>query len=340
MGSKVGHSSFRNFSEGKYSYQDYLKVKDWFIKPRNDKETEKVLFNHFQKLSNPSQGSKHHHLFARIQNRILLEENGRLLKKNWWFYYRQIAALLIPVFCIAGLSYFFMKADYPDVQSWVEINAPIGAKTEFLLPDSTSGWLNNGAKLKYPTVYSKHRKVQLIGEAFFHVKHKEGADFTVQVADMDIKVLGTKFNVFAYKEEFQTKVVLAEGKVEVNGKENSFNHTLQPGEMLTFNHHTKSLVSSKVDPATYTAWTKGYLVINNEPMGDAARKIGRWFNADIDIEGELLKRLRLKATFKEESLGEVLNFIAMTTPISYEVEKGNYNTNGILNKTHVTIKMK
>ncbi|MDP2059922.1 MAG: DUF4974 domain-containing protein, partial [Flavobacteriaceae bacterium] len=203
-----------------------------------------------------------------------------------------------------------------------------------------SGWLNSGAKLKYPIAFSPHRKVELIGEAFFNVRHKGHSDFTVCVADMDIKVLGTRFNVSAYSNETVTEVVLKEGKVEIKGKTGIFSQTLQPGERISYNHEKKSLNMKKVDPNLYTAWTNGYLVIDNEPLAQAARKIERWYNAEISIQDEVLKNFRFKATLKEEPLEEVLRFIAMTTPITYKIVKRDFDSNGILKKKQVIIKLK
>ena len=238
------------------------------------------------------------------------------------------------------MYYFLSKPGQPLTQPWAEINVPEGARIEFLLPDSTSGWLNSGAKLKYPIAFSQHRQVDLIGEAFFKVRHKEHSDFTVSVADMDIKVLGTQFNVSAYSDETVTEVVLKEGKVEINGKAGVFRQTLQPGEKILYDHNANSLDMKKVDPKLYSAWTNGYLVIDNETLEQAARKIERWYNAEISIHDDALKNFRFKATLKEEPLEEVLRFIAMTTPITYKIVKRDFDSNGILKKKQVIIKLK
>jgi transmembrane sensor len=157
---------------------------------------------------------------------------------------------------------------------------------------------------------------------------------------MDIKVLGTKFNVAAYANEAVTEVVLKEGKVEINGTTAAFSHTLQPGEKISYNHETRSVNSMTVDPNVYSAWTNGYLVIDNEPLSQAAKKLERWYGAEILIQDEALKNFRFKATFHEETLDEVLRFIAMTTPLTYKIENRNQNSNGILKKKQVIIKLK
>ena len=77
-------------------------------------------------------------------------------------------------------------------KSWVEINAPDAARVEFMLPDSTIGWLNSGSKLKYCTSFNENRKVELKGEAYFEVKHRNQSEFIVSLDNLDVKVLGTK----------------------------------------------------------------------------------------------------------------------------------------------------
>jgi ferric-dicitrate binding protein FerR (iron transport regulator) len=157
---------------------------------------------------------------------------------------------------------------------------------------------------------------------------------------MDIKVLGTKFNVSAYANDAVTEVVLKEGKVEVKGKTAVFNRVLYPGEKVSYNHEKKSLDSFIVDPNVYTAWTDGYLVIDNEPLALVAKRLERWYGVEISIQDEALRKFRFKATFQEETLEEVLRFIAMTTPITYKIETRGQDSDGVLKRKQVILKLK
>jgi transmembrane sensor len=105
--------------------------------------------------------------------------------------------------------------------------------------------------LKYPAVFDSQRKVELEGEAYFEVTHRNKSNFVVEVADMEVKVLGTKFNVSAYTDDSFTDVVLAEGKVEILGKTGAFQQILQPNEKITFNRDLKSLNINSVDAKRY-----------------------------------------------------------------------------------------
>jgi len=340
MENKINYKTLLDFSKGKYSYNDYLNVKHWFTNVRDDVTVEEQLFSQWKEFSDSTNTKSLHSIFEKIQYKILLEEKKNGKEKSICYYYRRVAAILIPVLAISTTLYFLATPTQNKALSWYEINVPEGARIEFMLPDSTSGWLNSGAKLKYPAEFSNHRKVELIGEAFFNVKHKEHSDFTVGVNDMDIKVLGTRFNVSAYANEAVTEVVLKEGKVEVKGKTAAFSQVLHPGEKISYNHEKSSLNTLTVDPNVYTAWTDGYLVINNESLEQAAKKLERWYGVEISIQDEELKKFRFKATFQEEPLEEVLRFIAMTTPITYKIENRDQDSNGILKKKQVIIKLK
>lgn len=337
---KIDYKLLNNFSKGNYSYNDYLRVKHWFTQVKDDTEMEEQLFAEWGELTNIPESKSLHSIFEKIQYQILLEEKKKEKKRSVWFYYKQIAAVLIPILIFSAAWFFYSQPEKKLVQTWVEINVPEGARIKFSLPDSTTGWLNSGAKLKYPSEFSQHRKVELVGEAFFDVRHLENSDFTVGVNDMNIRVLGTKFNVSAYSNEAFTDVVLKEGKVEVKGTSTDFEQIIKPGEKVSFNRETSNLNVSKVDADLYAAWTNGYLVLDNEPLEQAAKKMERWYGAEITITDEKLKNFRFKATFKEEPLEEVLRYISMTTPLNYKIESRDRDDNGILKKKQIIISLK
>ena len=340
MDENLNYKTLLDFSNGKYSYNEYLKVKHWFTKVKDDEKIEEQIFDQWKEFAKSDNTKSLHPIFERIQYHILLEEKSNEKKKNIWFYYRQVAAILIPLFALSASIYFYTRPSQTNAQAWLEINVPDGARIEFMLPDSTTGWLNSGARLKYPSEFTQHRKVELVGEAFFNVRHKDHSDFTVGVKDMNIKVLGTKFNVAAYANESVTEVVLKEGKVEINGATKAFNQILKPGEKIAYDHETNSLSIKDVDTKLYTAWKDGYLIIDNEPLAQAAKKLERWSGAEIMIQDEKLKGLKLKATFQEEPLEEVMRYIAMTTPISYQIENRKQGSDGLLKRKQVIINLK
>lgn len=349
MKNNIDHKTLLNFSKGKYSYKDYIKVKNWFKQIEENSEIKEQLFAQWIELADAElvKDNSLNHIFEKIQYYILLEEKKEARKINIWSYYRQAAAiLLIPVLAfsiwynISSKSGEFNTTEQQMAQSWIEINAPDGARVEFLLPDSSRGWLNSGSKLKYPAIFNEARKVELTGEAWFDVRHIDENGFVVSVPDMDVKVLGTQFNVSAYSDDDFTNVTLEEGKVEVNGKAGMFNQVLEPNEKIAFNRESRSLKVSAVDAIRFSAWKEGCLIVNNEPLGDVVGRLERWYNVDIHIQDEELKGYRFKATFKNEPLEEVLRLMAKTTPIIYKIDTRSEYSNGVLKQKKVTIKLK
>jgi len=346
---KIDKKKFIDFSIGEYSYNDYLRIKDYLNDSATNEEVKEYLFEQWEDLNNENilKGDLLFPVFQKVQYSILLEEKKSLKKRFFWGKYSQVAAiLLIPVlaftlwYYLSSKNHWLWFSNKPATEGWVEINSPEGSRIKFILPDSTSGWLNSGSKLKYPAVFDKHRIVTLVGEGYFNVKHRENSDFVVSVADLEVKALGTKFDVFAYSDDPYTHVVLQEGSVEVKGKEEAFKEILSPSEQISFNRNEKSLKISEVDADRFTAWKDNYLIIDNETLGQVIDRIERWYNVEIVIKDDVLNNFRFKATFKDEPLDEVLRLIAITTPIRYDIEKREVDKNGIWKQRKVTIRLK
>lgn len=346
MDDKINDNAFLNYSSGKYSYNDYLKVKGWLSQPHSNNGIRALLFRQWNASIDQHKGKRSFsdQVFKNIHYSILLEEKSLGQGRGIWNRYRQIAAvLLIPVLLfllwdhLSPMSSRLSSRTEDIEQDFVEINAPEGTRAKFCLPDGSCGWLNSGGKLKYRAAFAHNRRVELIGEAYFEVKRQEQSGFTVRVPDMDVQVLGTKFNVSAYADDHFTSVVLKEGKVNVTGREANFSHTLHPDEKITFNQRSKSVEVADVDAGRYTAWKDGYLIIEDERLEQVAVSLERWYNVDVDIIGEKLKHYRLKATFREEPLEEVLRLIAKSTPIQYRISQRETDPNGVFKKRKITI---
>ncbi len=348
MKEKTTLEGLHDYTGDNYSYNDYLKIRKLFQSPFRDKETNQYLLNHWEEVLRDTEKPDDtlNHIFEKIHYKIILQERRKTLMFNVRHQYRRIAAILfIPVLLVSIWYYISSKKEenalLPQLShNRIEVFAPDGSRVKFFLPDSTTGWLNSGSTLKYPVFFNKHRKVELTGEAWFDVKHIDDSDFTVDVKDVDVKVLGTKFNVSAYPDDPYTDVVLKDGRVEVIGKTGTFDEILYPNEKISFNHDKKTLNIDKVNADRYSAWKEGYLVIDNEPLNQVISRLERWYNVEIIIEDDVLKKYHFKATFKDEPLEEVLKLLAKTTPINYTIEKRSVNQNGILLQKRVTLKLK
>ena len=119
-----------------------------------------------------------------------------------------------------------------------EFFCPLGVRSHFELPDGTSGWLNNGSRLKYPVKFlNDYREVELIGEAYFDVSHHKGRPFIINTDGLDVKVLGTKLNVYAYPDENIQTFTLETGSVELIKRNNGEEVTvlkMKPGQHAVY----------------------------------------------------------------------------------------------------------
>lgn len=307
------------FFSGHYSRKDYIEVKTLFT----DYNKKPELRNHLQKHWNEfvQQGIQEKnvdHLLDKIHYKINLEE-GR--KRNYGFVviFQKMAAILIIPLLLSFLAVLYFHIDIKrfDNQVYAEIQCPLGARIKFELPDGTTGFLNSGSKLKYAVGFVNGRKVDVSGEAYFNVIH-DGNPFEVQTSLLNVKVLGTEFNVIAYDDELQQEVILNRGEVEIYNKSGAELGTLQPNQKLVIDTENGVSNIKYVEASQYTGWTGGKLIFRNESMVQVAKRLGRWYNADFKIVDPELYKYNFRATFVDESLDEVLKLMALTAPFKFE----------------------
>jgi ferric-dicitrate binding protein FerR (iron transport regulator) len=330
----------RRYFSGKYSRRDFQHVQDQFLNPENRSKLNQGLEEEWADFDlNDDQNSQNFDdLLHRVQHRVYLEENEKSRKLKPLQALQKIAAILFIPLILSFSAYLFVTISNSKQTALAEIQCPNGVRTSFTLPDGTSGFLNNGSKLRYRVPFKK-REVTLVGEAFFDVS-KTGEPFHVQTKNLDVEVMGTTFNVIAYENDDTEEVILQTGKVNVssiNGKNLS---GLKPDQQLVFTLKNNDFVVRNVNASLFTAWYQGKLVFRNERLADVAKRIGRWYNVDIEIADGQLKNYTFHATFMNHSLNEVLDLLTYTSPISYRIEKAETNkANEFINKKKVILKM-
>ncbi|WP_413999065.1 FecR family protein [Flavobacterium sp. W1B] len=200
------------------------------------------------------------------------------------------------------------------------INVPYGKRFELKLSDGTNVHLNSGTSLKYPVRFIKgeSRQVFLDGEAYFDVTKDARHPFLVGSNDMNVKVLGTKFNVTSYKKDAKTYTVLVEGSVAAYNKllENE-EVLLKPGNRAYFEN--KHLKTELVDIRKYVAWVSGELMFIDDSFGVIANKLERKYNVDIVNNYDELNDIVITATFKDENIDQVLKTFQTYKAFNYTV---------------------
>ncbi len=318
------------FFKGKYSRKDYLAIKSVFEKHEQKEELKNLLQNHWSDFNNePLPKGNVDHILRKIHQQIQLEDNNLKTNRFITAFQRIAAILIIPlILTFLAVFYFQSKSPAPEI-AFAEIQCPPGVRTKFVLPDGTTGFLNSGSTLEYPVIFTNGRNVTLKGEAYFDVKRDEEHPFTVNSPNLKTIVLGTQFNVIAYENENSEEIILKEGKVEVYSNQGEKLETLQPNQKLVLNTQTRQYNKNQVEAEQYVSWTEGKLIFRNESMQQVANRLGRWYNAEIEIRDPELLKYAFRATFIDEPIEEVLKLLAKTAPLNYKEqirETSNDNT--------------
>ena len=245
--------------------------------------------------------------------------------KRMIFWYQRVAAILI-IPLILGNIFWFTLISKSDTVSYEpvynELYTPFGTRSSFKLPDGSLVWLNSESSLRYPDKFTGDKRiVYLKGEAYFEVESDQNHPFLVSTPFLNIEAVGTKFNVSGYDDVEKTEVTLVSGEVRIN--KTSYNGNIIPvisldtsQHLMVDNYSLDTYVTSE-DTYKYIAWKDGKLIFRNDPLDQVVKELSHIFNVDIEIKGETLLNYTYRATFNDESLGEILKLLKLSSPIDY-----------------------
>ncbi len=238
--------------------------------------------------------------------------------------YAAVVAIIIAVGCI---SYWQGEVNVKDTFADISVEAPLGSKTKLYLPDGTLVWLNAGSRMTYSQGFGvDNRKVELEGEGYFEVKRNEKIPFFVKTKDLQLQVLGTKFNFRDYPEDHEVVVSLLEGKVGLNNLlREEKEAVLSPDERAVLNKANGLLTVESVTASNASQWTDGYLFFDEELLPDIAKELERSYNVKIHIANDSLKTFRFYGNFvrREQNIQEVLEALVSTEKMQYKIEERN-----------------
>jgi transmembrane sensor len=237
------------------------------------------------------------------------------------------------------------------LETYHQVNVPFGGKGEVILPDGSKVNLNAGSHLSYSSNFGHtSRNVVFEGEGYFEIETNPEKPFVVTASGLEIKALGTKFNVKAYPDEDEIITTLIEGIVNING--DNINLTMTPSQKVTYiksstqqkpaKAEQTGQIPGKTDPekkiATakmpvvklanninteeITSWKDGIIIFNSERLGDLAVRLERRYDVSININSRELKEHRFTGTFQKETLEQILGIINLSAPIKYKIDKG------------------
>lgn len=236
-----------------------------------------------------------------------------------WSRWRNIAAIGLLIVSVGSISFYAGRisvlSNTEDIlteqQIFSEVVTPLGSTSKIVLPDGSVVWVNAGSTLTYNYDYNKAtREVNLLGEAYFEVTHDPLRPFIVKSEELDIKVVGTSFNVKAYQNEESVNVSLVTGTINVhinNGAVESEEVTLSPDRMLSFNKDSNSVEIIPIEGKDAMAWTSGRVKFTEQPFVKIVKDLERKFSVSIRIESERLKKETYSGSFSpNHTLDQIL----------------------------------
>lgn len=342
---KIDYQIIKRYLENQETKADKDKIIDWFNTPEAEKELKEKSRIYWDTLT----GKEHENfneslILGRIYREIQLKNAGEQSKpylqitKIVTLFSKVAAVLFIPLLIFFLIENDIIKGRQTDL-TYMEIHSPVGTRTKFYLPDGSTGWLNGGSSLKYPSIFHGNaRSVNLSGEAYFEIKTNPKKPFEVSGGDLKIIAKGTAFNVTAWHDESEISIALTEGKIEIIQKHNERSIvSLNPGQLLHYHPERKRSYVKKVDIKKYISWIEGKLVFRDDPLRDVVRRLNRWYNVNIIIKDDILHEYEYVATFEDENLDEVLKMLALSAPIRYKEIPRNQFPDGKFQKRTIEL---
>lgn len=279
-----------------------------------ERDLESDLFDLFEKQKKIDVDSNWKKLHKRIHR-------DTFFSKLFYTFNKIAAFLLLPLlFCSGYLLYELLDYKKQPIKN-LEVKASYGVITKVTLPDSSKVILNSGSKLIYPERFiGKHRKVFLDGEAYFKVTADLDNRFDVYTSNgLKVSAYGTEFNVEAYNDDYSIKSTLTKGKLFIEHPELNIRKNISPGQQAIYVKDSMNINLRTVDIISEISWKDGKLIFNRTPIKDVIRKLSRKFNVKIQLIGDNIDDYSYSATFKNETLEDILFLLSKTAPLKYKV---------------------
>lgn len=261
--------------------------------------------------------------FERFRKRTGLDQAGKQSYK-WYRTWSVAAVAIVLLGLITVTAYWQGSRQIQSNFSDIVVEAPLGSKTKLTLPDGSTVWLNAGSKMIYSQGFGvSDRRLAFQGEGYFEVEKNDEMPFLVQTHDVNVTVVGTKFNFRNYPEDEEAVIELLEGKVALENqlKEEAVRY-LSPNEKMVLHKATgeMDITSTKVKEATL--WTENILLFDEDLLPDIVRKLERSYHVRIEIENEDLKQARFYGQFNqlEQNIYDVLDMLSETGKLKYHEE--------------------
>lgn len=219
----------------------------------------------------------------------------------------------------ANLSYAPTRDTAPAEITYNTLSVPQGCEFTVTLSDGSRIWLNAESRLKYPEVFAgDRREVYLEGEAYFEVARNEQAPFFVRTRDMNLQVLGTRFNIKAYPDETKTVTTLISGSIGQHFPSTGRQLRLTPSHQSSFDGSTGDLQIREADPEEVLAWKNGKFIARDKTLEEIFRELARWYDFETVYTRPALRQVRFHLhTNRYATVREILDNLQSTNGIRF-----------------------
>ena len=307
--SKLNEDIIIRYLENRCSEEDFVLINEWM---KESDENAGELFRMEEIYQLGKFPFEEENLVAKAERRLgrRLEQENQKRQEVFKLksVLRYVAAIVGVIVLAAGLAYWFRNK----AEELVVASAAHGQVREMLLPDGTKVWLNQSSVLKYPRAFEgKERHVYLDGEAYFEVARNHEKPFTVKSQAMDVRVLGTSFNIKCRPDNSFAETTLVEGEVEVKDKSDKGRITLLPGQKAVLNRVTGRMQVKQVDPKMEIVWHNDLIPFEKSSIFQIAAALERFYGVKIILSPDVDSTNTYSGVLKKkDNIESVLNSFA------------------------------
>ncbi len=310
---------FKKFTDGSCTPEEEAFIQKKLNEPVPSEELLLFLKKHWHEIE--SAPSIDHSTLHRIHHSInLMEQESANKKKRLTLFlsWSRYAAAVLFLFLISAGGWYAINAGMFQKEAFYTVSSLGGRSSSVELPDGSQVWLNGESSVVYSSRYGAgNRLIRLQGEAFFKVETNKKAPFIVQANDIEVRALGTSFNVDVYSKEKPARVTLEEGSIQITHAGESM--LLKPGEQAIIGRNGIEL--SQVDAQLFTSWHTGNLVFKNETLKVITERLGRIYSVDFIFETADLQGFRYRGSVSfDNSILKALEMLQLSTGIRYEIQ--------------------
>lgn len=320
---KQYHKLISRFFENRYSEKLENKIHAWLVNPENSEEKQKAMHRLWDSLDNQEDLSSKQE-YEKITKKLGFNKKKRMSQHP--YYWLRVAVVVLPLLLLIGIYNLTKDVQKDKDKQVVVVDVPYGKHEEVRLACGSQIWIKSGSKIKYnENSNDGARIINLEGQAYLSVTRQNDMPFIVRTKYLDVKVLGTQFNVSAYPDDQSTVVTLNKGSIAIRTIDNK-EFKLKPNQQFVLNNTTKEGIIRDLDinvVKDIADWTNGKIVFNNETLKAIALTLKREFDIDVEIDKDVdLNRSYTLTIDQSDNITEIIEiFRCLDNSLSYKIEK-------------------